>query len=103
MSTGQQLLRALLFTSAALLELTAPEALAQPQGRHLPTTLHERAALMRQITLQQQAVLEQRTRCISQAKTLSELERCERGYPIGMPVWHHDGAGAMGGWRCPMW
>jgi hypothetical protein len=90
--------------SAALLTVLAtPLSLAQPRGGSIPTTLAERQALMRQINVQQQSVLETRSRCINQAKTLQELERCERGYPIGMPGWHRYGGGGMGGWSCPMW
>jgi len=55
-------------------------------------TLEERQALLRQLTQQQQSVLEQRTRCINQARSLIELERCQRGEPVG----HR-------GWHCPLW
>jgi hypothetical protein len=53
---------------------------------------------MRQVPQQLQARLEQRLRCINQAKTITELEACQRTNSTG---WHH-GPG-MGGWGCPMW
>ncbi|MEB3235970.1 MAG: hypothetical protein VKM98_11140 [Cyanobacteriota bacterium] len=74
----------------------APAPAPAPAG-----SLQQRQALMRQITLQQQSLLEQRSRCINRAGTLPELERCERGYPTMMPLWHQRGT--MGGWNCPMW
>lgn len=75
---------------ACLLSVLGTPCLAQANAA---ANLQQRQALMRQLTQQQQAQLEQRSRCINQASTLQELERCERGHP----------SGAMGGWRCPMW
>jgi hypothetical protein len=80
---------------------TQPAKSAQPSNPSIPTTLKERQELMRQITQQQQSVLQQRFNCINRADNLADLERCERGYPVMMPMWRHDPG--MGGWRCPMW
>ena len=103
MQSSTSAARLIALSAAGLAALATPAAQAQPRGGSLPSTLAERQALMRQITLQQQSVLETRSRCINQAKTLQELERCEKGYPTGMPGWHRSGGGAMGGWTCPMW
>lgn len=63
----------------------------------------EQRQLMRQITQQLQARLEQRLRCINQAKTISDLDTCQRTNSTG---WHHGpgmGGPGMGGWGCPIW
>ena len=41
-------------------------------------SVEERKLVMRQITQQLQARLEQRLRCINQAKTIADLETCQR-------------------------
>jgi hypothetical protein len=78
----------------AALGLTLMAGSAQAQ----PTSFEERRQLMRQVTQQLQARLEQRLRCINQAKTITELEACQRTNSTG----GHHGPG-MGGWGCPMW
>jgi hypothetical protein len=58
---------------------------------------------MRQITQQLQARLEQRLRCINQAKTIGDLDTCQRTNSTG---WHHGpgmGGPGMGGGGCPIW
>ena len=68
-----------------------------------PANVDEQRQLMRQVTLQLQARLEQRLRCLNQAKTLSDLEACQRSTSTG---WHHGpgmGGAGMGGWGCPIW
>lgn len=90
-------------SAAVLAALAAPTALGQPSTATTPTSISERQALMRQITQQQQSVLQQRLTCINRAANPAELERCERGYPVGMPLWRHYGGGGLGGWTCPMW
>ena len=67
------------------------------------STFQEQRQLMRQVTQQLQARLEQRLRCLNQAKTLTDLETCQRVNSTG---WHHGpgmGGPGMGGWGCPMW
>jgi hypothetical protein len=66
-------------------------------------SFQEQRQLMRQVTQQLQARLEQRLRCINQAKSINDLEGCQRANSTG---WHHGpgmGGPGMGGWRCPMW
>jgi hypothetical protein len=68
-----------------------------------PVSVEERKLVMRQITQQLQARLEQRLRCINQAKTISDLDTCQRTNSTG---WHHGpgmGGPGMGGWGCPIW
>ena len=83
----------------AALGLTLMAGSAQAQ----PTSFEVRRLLMRQVPQQLQARLEQRLRCINQAKTITELEACQRTNSTG---WHHGpgmGGPGMGGWNCPMW
>ena len=84
-------MRAVLNTLLGVATL-APTAPSQAQ----PSDLQQRRQQMLQINQQQRALLEQRLRCVNQASTVSDLERCERSYP---------GSGHMrgGSWTCPMW
>jgi hypothetical protein len=87
---------ALCLASLALPLLTCPV--------HADTSgFQEQRQLMRQITQQLQARLELRLRCINQAKTISDLDTCQRTNSTG---WHHGpgmGGPGMGGWGCPIW
>ena len=67
-----------------------------------PADLQERRSQLRRLSLQQQAQLEQRLRCLEQASSSADLDRCESRYG---PSWHHarDGSADRGGWGCPMW
>ena len=82
---------------AALLPVAAAQAEPQLGGFEI------RRLLMRQVTQQLQARLEQRLRCINQAKTLSDLEACQRS--VSTAGHHGSGMGTtgMGGWSCPIW
>jgi hypothetical protein len=84
-------MRALLATLLALAPLTAA-APSQAQ----PSDLQQRRQQMLQISQQQRALIEQRLRCINQASTMTDLERCGRGAPGSGPM--HSGS-----WTCPMW
>lgn len=61
-----------------------PSAQAKPPELSL---LQERRALLRQINQKHQARLEQSQRCIEQAGSLTELDRCGRGTGWGCPMW----------------
>ncbi len=84
-------MRPLLATVVALAPLTAADP-SQAQ----PSDLQQRRQQMLQISQQQRALIEQRLRCINQAGTMTDLERCGRGTP-------ESGHMHSGSWTCPMW
>mgnify|MGYP006287029365 CR=1 FL=1 len=86
----------LLFSLGAVTLPFLPVAPMQAQTQ--PSDFENKRLLMRQLTQQLQGRLEQRLRCVNQAKTLKDLETCQRTTSLG---WHH-GAG-MGSWTCPIW
>jgi hypothetical protein len=92
-----------LSSSIALAWAAIPLLLLIGAAEAQPVSVEERKLLMRQITQQLQARLEQRLRCINQAKTIGDLDTCQRTNSTG---WHHGpgmGGPGMGGWGCPIW
>jgi hypothetical protein len=92
-----------LSSSIALAWAAIPLLLLIGAAEAQPVSVEERKLLMRQITQQLQARLEQRLRCINQAKTISDLDTCQRTNSTG---WHHGpgmGGPGMGGGGCPIW
>jgi hypothetical protein len=92
-----------LSSSIALAWAAIPLLLLIGAAEAQPVSVEERKLVMRQITQQLQARLEQRLRCINQAKTISDLDTCQRTNSTG---WHHGpgmGGPGMGGGGCPIW
>lgn len=82
--------------SALMARAQTPAATPNPA-----TQLESRRNQVRQFIQQQQVSLNRQLECISNVRSLDELDRCQRGLAPMAPLWHHRWG--MGGWGCSSW